>query len=255
MTPLKEKIINYILKFISERDREVRVSDLYDFIENEFATDLQEECKNVPLSDGIYIDSTIRETYIVYGLTYFAENEKMIGLNKEGRDAAKHPNGILGYLGDKGNKRKSVMTNKIFIVHGHNEAVKEKVARFIEHLKLEAIILHEQADRGQTIIEKFESNSYDVNFAIVLRPADDAARAKTETVYKKRARQNVIFEMGYFVGLLSRSHVFMLLEDGVEKPSDLDGIVYTSLKEDWKNKLFKELKECGYKVNPNDLLS
>ena len=255
MSPLKEKILNYILKFISERDREVRVSDLYDFIEREFATDLQEECKNVPLSDGIYIDSAIRETYIVYGLTYIAENEKMIGLNKEGRDAANHPNGILGYLGDKENKRNLVMTNKVFIVHGHNEAVKEKVARFIEHLKLEAIILHEQADRGQTIIEKFESNSYNVNFAIVLLTADDEGKAKAETDYKERARQNVIFEMGYFVGLLSRSHVFMLLEDGVEKPSDLDGIVYTSLKEDWKNKLFKELKECGYKVNPNDLLS
>ncbi len=106
MTPLKEKIINYILKFISEGDREVRVSDLYDFIENEFSTDLQEECKNVPLSDGIYIDSTIRETDIVYGLTYFAENEKMIGLNKEGRDAAKHSNGITGYLDDKEQERK-----------------------------------------------------------------------------------------------------------------------------------------------------
>lgn len=255
MTPLKEKIINYILKFISERDREVRVSDLYDFIENEFSTDLQEECKNVPLSDGIYIDSIIRETYIVYGLTYFAENEKMIGLNKEGRVAAKHPNGILGYLGDKGNKRKSVMTNKIFIVHGHNEAVKEKVARFIEHLKLEPIILHEQPDKGQTIIEKFENNSNDVSFAIILLTADDFGKAKTETDYKQRARQNVIFEMGYFMGFLSRSHVFMLLEEGVEKPSDMDGIIYTSLKEDWKTKLFKELYNCGYKIDPKDLLN
>lgn len=79
--------------------------------------------------------------------------------------------------------------------------------------------------------------------------------AKTETDYKQRARQNVIFEMGYFMGILSRSHVFMLLEDGVEKPSDMDGIIYTSLKEDWKTKLFKELYECGYKVAPKDLLN
>lgn len=152
-------------------------------------------------------------------------------------------------------EKKSVATNKVFIVHGHNEAVKEKVARFIEHLKLEPIILHEQADKGRTIIEKFEANSAEVNFAIVLLTADDEGKSKKETDYKERARQNVIFEMGYFVGLISRSHVFMLLDEGVEKPSDLDGIVYTSLKENWEKKLFKELQACGYKVDPKDLVS
>ena len=150
--------------------------------------------------------------------------------------------------------RKSNVTNKAFIVHGHNEAVKEKVARFVEHLKLKPIILHEQADKGRTIIEKFEANSEDVNFAIVLLTADDSGKANKETNFKQRARQNVIFEMGYFIGMLSRSHVFMLLEKGVEKPSDLDGIVYTSLSEDWKSKLFKELTACGYKLDANDLV-
>ena len=152
-------------------------------------------------------------------------------------------------------RRKSVVTDKVFIVHGHNDAVKEKVARFVEHLKLEPIILHEKADKGRTIIEKFEANSEDVNFAIVLLTADDSGKANKEADFKQRARQNVIFEMGYFIGMLSRSHVFMLLEEGVEKPSDLDGIVYTSLSEDWKSKLFKELKACGYKVDANDLLT
>ena len=133
--------------------------------------------------------------------------------------------------------------------------VKLEVARFVEHLKLDPIILHEQADRGQTIIEKFETNSSDVNFAIVLLTADDEGKANVEADYKKRARQNVIFEMGYFVGKLSRSHVFLLLDDGVEKPSDLDGIVYTPLKGEWKTKLFKELQACGYKVDPKDLLT
>lgn len=157
-------------------------------------------------------------------------------------------------VGEK-KRRKSDVTDKVFIVHGHNEAVKEKVARFIEHLKLKPIILHEQVDKGRTIIEKFEANSEDVNFAIVLLTADDLGKANKETDFKKRARQNVIFEMGYFIGILSRSHVFMLLEEDVEKPSDLDGVVYTSLSEDWKSKLFKELKACGYKLDANDLVS
>jgi predicted nucleotide-binding protein len=253
MSPLKEHIINYILKFISEREREVRISDLSDFIAQDFANELEEECKEVPLSD-MYIDSIIRESHKKYNWTYTDDDEKLIGLTKEGDEAANHPKGILGYLADNENKRKSVMTNRVFIVHGHNDAVKEKVARFVEHLKLTPIILHEQIDRGQTIIEKVESNSNDVNFAIVLLTADDEGKAKTETDYKLRARQNVIFEMGYFFGLLSRSHVFLLLDDDVEKPSDLSGIVYNSLKEDWKTKLFKELQACGYKVDPEDLL-
>lgn len=254
MSPLKERIINLILKILSEREREVRISDLREFIAQTFASELKERCKEGPHFDDMYIDSTLRETHKVYALTYTAENDKLIGLLEEGHKAANHPKGILGYLSDKENKRKSVMTNRVFIVHGHNDAVKEKVARFVEHLKLKPIILHEQVDKGRTIIEKFEANSEDVNFAIVLLTADDEGKANKETDFKKRARQNVIFEMGYFIGTLSRSHVFMLLEEDVEKPSDLDGIVYTSLSEDWRTKLFKELQACEYQVDPKDLL-
>ena len=188
MSLLKEHVINYILKFISEREREVRISDLRDFIAQEFASELEEKCKEVPFSD-MYIDSTISESYKKYNLTYTDKDVKLIGLTKEGDEAANHPKGILGYLADNENKTKSVMTNKVFIVHGHNDAVKEKVARFVEHLKLTPIILHEQIDRGQTIIEKVESNSNDVNFAIVLLTADDEGKEKTETDYKLRARQ------------------------------------------------------------------
>lgn len=147
-----------------------------------------------------------------------------------------------------------IMTNKVFIVHGHNDAVKEKVARVVEHLHLEPIILHEQPDGGKTIIEKFEENSADVNFAIVLLTADDLGKSKEEEKQNPRARQNVIFEMGYFIGRLSRSHVFMLLDKDIEKPSDLDGIVYTPLIEGWDQKLVKELKACGYEVDANDLI-
>jgi len=254
MPPLKENIINYILKFISEREREVRTCDLIEAIMMQFGSELKDKCNGNPFADEMFTESVLHETYRLYGLTYTEKNGKLIGLTGEGYKAASHLKGVLGYLDDKDDKTKTIMTNKIFIVHGHNEAVKEKVARFLEHLKLEPIILHEQPDKGQTIIEKFENNSNDVSFAIILLTADDFGKAKTETDYKQRARQNVIFEMGYFMGFLSRSHVFMLLEEGVEKPSDMDGIIYTSLKEDWKTKLFKELYNCGYKIDPKDML-
>jgi len=146
-------------------------------------------------------------------------------------------------------------TNKIFIVHGHNNEIKQTVARTVTTLKLEPIILHEQIDQGKTIIEKFEKNSGEVNFAIILLTADDEGKAKIEKDFKMRARQNVVFEMGYFIGKLGRDRVFLLLENGVDKPGDLDGIVYTSFDnaDGWKLKLVKELKAAGYKVTADNL--
>jgi predicted nucleotide-binding protein len=152
-------------------------------------------------------------------------------------------------------KEKKTSTNKIFIVHGHNNEIKQTVARTITKLKLEPIILHEQIEQGRTIIEKFEKNSSDVNFAIILLTADDEGKAKIETDFKIRARQNVVFEMGYFLGKLGREKVFLLLENGVDKPSDLDGIAYVPIDnaDGWKLKLVKELKAAGYNVTADDL--
>jgi len=150
---------------------------------------------------------------------------------------------------------KRISTDKIFIVHGHNNEIKQTVARILAKLKLEPIILHEQIDQGRTIIEKFEKNSSDVNFAIILLTDDDDGKAKIETDFKTRARQNVVFEMGYFIGKLGREKVFLLLEEGVDKPGDLDGIVYVPIDnaDGWKLKLVRELKAAGYSVSADDL--
>ena len=146
-------------------------------------------------------------------------------------------------------------TNKVFIVHGHNNEIKQTIARTLTQLKLEPIILHERPEQGRTIIEKFEQNSSDVNFAIILLTADDEGKAKKETDYKSRARQNVVFEMGYFIGKLGREKVFLLLENGVDKPGDLDGIVYIPIDDadGWKLRLVKELKVAGYNVSADNL--
>ena len=152
---------------------------------------------------------------------------------------------------------KAINTNKIFIVHGHNETIKEKVARLLEKLNLEPIILHEQVDNGNTIIEKFEQHSNSVNFAIILLTADDEGKANKEDNYKPRARQNVIFEMGYFYGKLGRNKVFLLKENNeVENPSDLLGIIYTTYDEKgaWRFDLVKQLRELGYNVSADNII-
>jgi predicted nucleotide-binding protein len=142
---------------------------------------------------------------------------------------------------------------QVFIIHGHNMSVKESVARFVEKLGLEAIILHEQPNLGSTIIEKFERHA-GVTFAVALVTGDDEAREVGSTAdLKKRARQNVIFEFGFFVGKLGRPNVCALLEDGVESPSDYQGVVYIRLdKADrWKFDLVRELKFAGFDVDAN----
>jgi len=144
--------------------------------------------------------------------------------------------------------------DKIFIVHGHDEAVREKVARFLERLELKPIILHEQANSGKTIIEKFESHA-NVEFAVILLTGDDVGKVKTAEKDSLRARQNVILEWGFFIGKLGRNKVCALYEKGVELPSDLHGLLYLSLEDrGWQMDLAKELKEAGYEINLNKLL-
>lgn len=148
-------------------------------------------------------------------------------------------------------------TEKVFIVHGHNDAAKEGVARFIEKFGLKVVILHEQPNKGRTIIEKFIDFS-DVGFALVILTADDVGRKKTESDLKltPRARQNVIFELGFFIGKLGRDRVCALYQDGVEIPSDYEGVVFEPLdgKGNWKFNVAKELKESGFKIDLNKIL-
>ena len=142
---------------------------------------------------------------------------------------------------------------KIFVVHGNNETVKQTVARTLVNIGLNPIILAELPDKGRTVIEKFENEGNDVGFAVVLLTADDKGRKNKARTMQSRARQNVVFEMGYFMALLGRERVMLLLQPGVEEPSDLKGVVYTPLDKDcaWKYSLIKEMKACGYNVDAN----
>lgn len=148
-----------------------------------------------------------------------------------------------------------VSKNKVFIVHGHAEEAKEKTARFIENLGFEAIILHEQASRSRTIIEKIEDYSNDVGFGIVLYTPDDMGNVKNEAVdgsLKYRARQNVVFEHGFLMGKIGRENVVPLVEGNVELPNDISGIVYVSDKE-WQLDIAREMSAAGYEIDFNKL--
>lgn len=140
-----------------------------------------------------------------------------------------------------------ISSQKVFIVHGHNGELKEAVARFVEKHGVDAIILSEQASQGKTFIEMIESNS-DVGGAICLFTADDLGRSEDSDTDRSRARQNVVFETGYFIGKHGRDHIVILRDDGVEMPSDLSSVATTSTG-NWETKLLKELKTMGYKID------
>lgn len=147
---------------------------------------------------------------------------------------------------------------KIFIVHGHDNEMKQHVARIINNLGLKPIILHELRNRGRTIIEKFEEEASDVGYAIILLSPEDEGRSIGKNNYNPRARQNVIFEHGFFIGKLGRERVVALYRQisGFELPSDLYGVLYIPYNSDsieWAYKICDELKELGYDVSKDRL--
>ena len=153
----------------------------------------------------------------------------------------------------------STRNKNVFIVHGHDEAMKQAVARTVEKLGFHAIVLHEKPNQGKTIIEKFTEYS-DVGFAIVLLSPDDICLFKEDSIEKKRfrARQNVIFELGFFIGKLGRGRVISLYRQtgDFDLPSDYSGVLFVPFDEyyHWRLDLMRELKASGYKIDANKLL-
>ena len=146
---------------------------------------------------------------------------------------------------------------RVFVVHGRSEKKKEAVARLIEKLGIGTIILSEQTNRGRNILKKFQDYS-DVGFAAVLLTGDDRGGLATDepSAYMLRARQNVIFELGYFLSKLGDERVCCLYTSGVEIPSDYSGVLYILLDDAgaWKQRLACELRDAGFNVDLNKLL-
>lgn len=151
--------------------------------------------------------------------------------------------------------RVDASNRKVFIVHGHDEAAKQSVARYLTKLELEPVILHEHPSKGRTIIEKLEAHLGDVAYVIVLLTPDDiAAPVNSPDNKSHRARQNVILELGLFIGALGRDRVCALYKSDVEIPSDYDGVVFVSMDGGgWQLEVAKELRAAGLDVDFNKL--
>jgi predicted nucleotide-binding protein len=193
-----------------------------------------------PLSEEI---KELREKIVekVHRLTSILERLPLIPVQSGLADVATTKSGRLSE------------SRRVFIVHGHDIGVRESVARFLERIELEVIILHEQAGKSRTIVEKLEEHS-DVDFAVILLTPDDLGTSKVDQAnLKPRARQNVILELGYFVGKLGRRRVCALYADGVELPSDVMGVQYVQIRTGWEIELARELKAAEFPVDMNKL--
>jgi predicted nucleotide-binding protein len=148
----------------------------------------------------------------------------------------------------------AIDNGKVFLVHGHDEAAKHETARFIEKLNLMAIVLQEQPNLGKTLIEKVETNS-DVGYAVILVTPDDLGGA-SGTDLSARARENVILEVGFFLGKLGRSKLALLVKEGVTLPSDLQGIGYIPIDPAgaWRGSLAKEFLAAGLEFDVSKAL-
>ncbi|MEZ8168158.1 TIR domain-containing protein [Vibrio tasmaniensis 1F-187] len=143
---------------------------------------------------------------------------------------------------------------KVFIVHGHDEHLRMEVELFVRTVGLEPIVLMNQASGGNTIIEKIEEYGQ-ADYAIVLYTPCDEGRKKGEPDLNGRARQNVVFEHGYFIARLGRDKVAAMVKPGVEIQNDIQGVVYIGVKSDWKTQLLREFKKAGLSFDMNALIA
>ena len=146
--------------------------------------------------------------------------------------------------------------SKVFIAHGHDDEAKTAVAKFVETLGLKPTVLDEQPSKGRTIIDKFEEQADEAGFAIVLLTPDDVGSSKAIGERKPRARQNVIFELGYLLGGLGGERVCALYKEGVELPSNICDVAYVPMDsaDDWKLKLSQGMRKAGLPIDMNKIV-
>ncbi|ALW86673.1 hypothetical protein AUC43_17250 [Hymenobacter sedentarius] len=154
-------------------------------------------------------------------------------------------------------KKVDTECRNIFIVHGRDHDTRNEVQRVLHSLSIPTIVLEKEGDAGQTVIQKFEREAARCEYAIILCSPDDEGRLRTKgrktaaaaDSPRPRARQNVVLELGYFLGRLGRDKVFMLHTGNIEQPSDLAGIIYQPGNINWQQKLVRELRDAGFLIS------
>ena len=143
----------------------------------------------------------------------------------------------------------------VFVVHGHDDALRNEVELFLKTGELNPIILKDKPNASRHILEKFIEESNHSKFAIILFTPDDIGYLESKPEEEHRPRQNVIFELGYFIHKLGKEKVCVLKKGDVKELSDFKGILYTPYDDNgsWKNKIANEMKTQGIPINKDKI--
>ena len=236
---------------LGSKDREGLAKGLLDYYD--YNKDLERDILDWYSLEYGMGDNILCETYLfLYMQKHQEKSPEFKNQVKENRKNREN-----GESGDNAGGISTIETKtinrKVFIVHRYGDLFKDAVARFIESIGLEPVILQEQADKGQTNIEKVEGFTDEASYAIVLyTPCDHEGQIGCNNLHD-RARLNVAFEHGLLIGKLGRSRVCLLVKGDVEKPSDTDGVLHipANNEKEWKLSVAKELQAAGYEVDFN----
>lgn len=252
MNSTLKQVIQYDIKRCRSQARAIGSKELFEEL----------QCKYETINKSIFdkIGPMAKVKVWSNGVEDYREDLKKLAARLEIMIAIDGDDEVFHNAGGKGieprESKVSFMKNKVFIVHGHDKEAKIETARTLEHAGFETIILHEQPDKGETIIEKIEKYT-DVAYAVILYTPCDVGRAKEggEDISKFRARQNVVFEHGYLMSKLGRNHVAALVKGDIETPGDLGGIVYIPMDTSgfWKFRLGQNMKAIGLDFDLNSI--
>jgi len=237
--------IRFLQKVFGEESTEAATFKNIDFYYTYYTYDLL----NYDWKENILNKKNVFERGLRNAIFYLKNYESEILDDVDLRDRAG-----AGRGGQKGSSKKS-NTKNILIIHGRNDNIKDKVANFISRLGIEPIILNEQINRGQTLLEKLEEYS-DISVAIIIFTNEDMGNSNDESEYEKRAKQNFIFEAGYFLGNLGEKNMIVVAEQSVMLPSVLEGYDYYKMdsEDKWKEEIAEKLKDMKrFNIDMSDM--
>ena len=205
-----------------------------------YKTAAEESDEGFKLAFNLFKHTSVNENFSKFNeafLEYFVKAlEDIVAAEKQ---PFKHP------------EEGEIMRKSIFIIHGHDDWMKREVQLFLNRANLDDVVLHECPDKGRTIIDKLIEEGAGASYVVALLSPDDIT-----TDGKFRARQNVILEIGYFLGRIGKEKVRLLIKGDLEIPSDLQGILYERFDTagSWRINLLKEMKAVGIEVDIEEVL-
>jgi predicted nucleotide-binding protein len=139
---------------------------------------------------------------------------------------------------------------KIFIVHGNDAKMNDKVSSFLGKLRLDYVLLEEENTERK--LKEFKKVAKDCGYAIILFSAEDLGRNLSSSSEKVRTPQKVIFQTGYFFSHVGRKNLIILYAEDkeIESPFDFDDLVFSPFDSNgnWKSVLIQEMKRSGIYV-------